>query len=221
MRKHDYYTLAMAGMLLASLLTMAACSRASPGPASVSSPTAAFVIATPTPVREGAPAVPATIVAVEAPTATRGAPPTRLPGPAPTSQTGTWVRLVAPPDQSTVWLGQPVEVRAAVSDTVGIAKMELWVNDMQVMTEFTSLATTELTHSFSWMPRAMGRSTLRVRVYNTKDEYNESAPVALYVESHSVAMTRAAVQLGIPTITPTSVLCTCTPTPTPAATVRH
>jgi Bacterial Ig domain len=205
MREHHYYALVTVGMLLASMLTVAACSQAAPGPVSVSSPTASLATVTLTPSGKGAPVARATFVAVEVPTATRGAPPSRPPSPVPTSPTGPWVQLIAPPDQSTVWLGQPIEVRAAISDTVGIARMELWVNETQVITEFTSLLTTELTHSFPWSPSATGRSTLKVRVYNTKNEYNESAPVLLHVESHSPAMTRAAEQLGVPTVTPTPV----------------
>lgn len=115
------------------------------------------------------------------------------------------ISLHQPANGSRVVAGNPVVVQATAIDETGIARMELWVNDVLAERRISASASGEspFLADFSWTPQEAGSHTLEVRAYNIRDLSGIPISVVVYTI--------------LPTTTPTP-LPTATPTPTPTAT---
>lgn len=136
-----------------------------------------------------------------------------------TRSKGPSIELVAPADGSTLARGSPVGIQAVVSDSAGIAWVQLWDDDRLVEGATPAITSTELTRYFFWIPDKTGSHTLKVMAANLQGEQGQAPPLTFFVIDTALQMTAVAAHLitATPTVTP---LPSATPTitPTPSAT---
>ena len=109
------------------------------------------------------------------------------------------VRVLSPPDHSTVWLGQPVQVQVAVSGPKAVRRLELRVDGTPVSSMIPGTTATDLTQALKWSPQAVGTAEVQVVVYFADGAPVEATPVILVVQDNTAMMTAIAERLGEPT----------------------
>jgi hypothetical protein len=117
----------------------------------------------------------------------------------PTRGARVLVRVLSPPDRSTVWLGQPVQVRVAVSGPQAVKRLELRVDGTPVSSMIPGTTATDLTEALKWSPQAVGTAEVQVVVYLADGAPVEATPVVFAVEDNTALMTVIAERLSEPT----------------------
>jgi hypothetical protein len=131
--------------------------------------------------------------------------------------------IVYPLDGSTVVFGDPVEIRAVVDDSQGVAWVQLWV-DNRPEGEVTIPEVPEVTHfvrDLPWTPQQTGDHTVRITAQNGAGQELASDPIRLYVSDDptlkAVVMARQLTQTPSLFVASTP-LPAFSPTPRPTAT---
>jgi YVTN family beta-propeller protein len=93
------------------------------------------------------------------------------------------VVIERPPSDVQVSLGDTVAVHATATDSTGVTRAELWVDDTMVATEMSPVA--EGQPSFSvvlrWRPAVQGGYRVVVKAYNASGTVGESNPITVFV----------------------------------------
>ncbi|MCB0163636.1 MAG: FHA domain-containing protein [Anaerolineae bacterium] len=144
----------------------------------------------------------------------------------PASQAPTIVMNQAPAANSAIQPGQSVTLQATASDTAGVARMELWVNDAKVDEVSSQLeqSAPSMTAGFQWTAAAPGSYALQVRAFNQNGAVSIQPVAMITVVGEAATATQTPSTLAsaptkpptAPTTSPTTAV---TPSPTtPAAT---
>jgi len=123
------------------------------------------------------------------------------------------VNIIAPAAGTQVRIGETVTVQALTVDSLGIARVELWVYDTLVGTQSLPQPVSTYQAALTWVADSPGSQVLLVRAYNTVGVASDPAAVKVTVVPDGSPTPPPTPTPG--TVTPTPA----TPTPTPA-TVR-
>jgi hypothetical protein len=114
------------------------------------------------------------------------------------------VRIVAPADGSTAYLGNTIPIRVVMDEPKGISWIELQVDGQLVKQEPPSqtVPVTELTQDILWTPEIAGPHSIRVVVRNNAGQAIPSDPIILYVVPQSAAVQATVIAAQLATATP-------------------
>lgn len=121
-----------------------------------------------------------------------------------------------PPNRTEVTLGEATLIQSTATDTTGVTKIELWVDDALYASDISPAAQGEspLSVTLDWTPQTLGSHRIVGRAYNAAGNMGESASITLIVVSGppelSPTPTRSAT--SPPSVTPTQPALTPTPT---------
>ncbi len=125
------------------------------------------------------------------------------------------VALAAPLANSSHIVGQEVKVQAAVVDTEGISRVQLWVDGQLVNSQDVEPPLPSMTIRHSWTPDTLGNHIIEIKAYNTNNRVNE--PVQVFI---TVIETTAIEPILPPTTAPTVIAqASASPTAPPETTV--
>lgn len=125
---------------------------------------------------------------------------------------GPQVRIIAPPNNSTVSRGSTIAVRVLIDDPKGIASIQLLADEQPVTTVLPSAPpVTQLTQEIQWTPDAAGPHAIKVAAQNNIGQWGYSESITLYVVDLLWQQTVIAAQLATATPNPFAVV---TPLPT-------
>ncbi len=93
-------------------------------------------------------------------------------------------------------LGAVVPIYAAATDEVGVAQIELWVDNQihSYVTSSTPLTQTILSNVFYWQAPSAGAHTLFVRARDNQDQTTDSAPLRVFIASERAPLVSLAVE---------------------------
>ena len=91
------------------------------------------------------------------------------------------VIILSPSNGAEVSLGQDVPVESVSSDSKGIDRVELWVDDAPVVPETKSPAGSPVAVTLRWIFRRTGSHTVKVKAYSTTGLVGESEAMVLNV----------------------------------------
>lgn len=93
------------------------------------------------------------------------------------------VVIERPPSGVEVRLGETIPINATATDSTGVTKMELWVDDALLATETSPVAEGQSPFSaiLRWRADARGSRRLVVKAYNAGGDIGESEPIVLVV----------------------------------------
>lgn len=131
---------------------------------------------------------------------------------------GPKVEIVRPPSGTYVEVGREVEIQSTSTDSLGVTKVELWVNDELARTDDSPVSGGQSPFSViqPWTPPQAGEYTIVVKAYNSAGEAGESLPITLRARRAVSEATPTATSL--PTATPTTISTPLSPSPTLTAT---
>jgi len=128
------------------------------------------------------------------------------------------VVIIAPPSGARATVGQEVEVQSLATDDRGIARVELWVDDVLVQQDTPP---TGQPPSFSvvqrWTPPEPGEYILVVKAYNVDGQVSEPASIRLEVQAAGEAPSPATPTATPEVTSPAPVTPTATPAPLPTS----
>lgn len=133
------------------------------------------------------------------------------------------VTITSPPNGAQVPIGQEILVQAVASDSVGLARIELWVDGMlNSMIQPTSRQA-PYTAMLRWTPTSSGAHTLTVKAVNNSNLTSDPVTITITVAgggpSASTPTAPALVTLSPPPLPATPTLTVPPPLPTPTATI--
>jgi YVTN family beta-propeller protein len=93
------------------------------------------------------------------------------------------VVIERPPSDVQVSLGDTVPVHATATDSAGVTRAELWVDDALVATEASSVAQGQPSFSvvLRWRPEVQGAHRVVVKAYNASGGVGESSAIIVFV----------------------------------------
>jgi len=93
------------------------------------------------------------------------------------------VAIARPPSGAEVKLGETIPIAATATDSEGVTKLELWVDDALLATETSPVARGQTPFSaiLRWRAETRGTRRLVVKAYNAAGNVGESEPVVLVV----------------------------------------
>ncbi len=91
------------------------------------------------------------------------------------------VAIGSPSSETTYEVGQTIEIQAAIADSQGIARVELWIDGQEVNVDNLNPPATSHTGRHTWVPQIPGNHLIEIRAYNVGDITNEPAQVIVKV----------------------------------------
>ncbi len=93
------------------------------------------------------------------------------------------VVIERPPDNTEVPLGETIPVRATATDSTGVTRAELWVDDILYASEISPVAEGQASFTvvLNWRAEVRGSHRLVVKAYNSAGNVGESEPIRLVV----------------------------------------
>ncbi|HUS69518.1 MAG TPA: Ig-like domain-containing protein [Anaerolineae bacterium] len=93
------------------------------------------------------------------------------------------VVIERPPSDVQVNLGDTVPIHATATDSTGVTRAELWVDDTLLATEMSPVAQGQPSFSvvFRWRPEVQGAYRIVVKAYNASGSVGESSPITVFV----------------------------------------
>ena len=93
------------------------------------------------------------------------------------------VVIERPPSDVQANLGDTVPVHATATDSTGVTRAELWVDDTLLATEMSPVAQGQTSFSvvFRWRPEVQGAHRIVVKAYNASGNVGESSPITVFV----------------------------------------
>jgi len=93
------------------------------------------------------------------------------------------VVIERPPSDVQANLGDTVPVHATATDSTGVTRAELWVDDASLATEMSPVAQGQASFSvvFRWRPEVQGAHRIVVKAYNGSGNVGESSPITVFV----------------------------------------
>ena len=93
------------------------------------------------------------------------------------------VVIERPPSDVQANLGDTVPVHATATDSTGVTRAELWVDDTLLATEMSPVAQGQASFSvvLRWRPEVQGAHRIVVKAYNASGNVGESSPITVFV----------------------------------------
>jgi len=93
------------------------------------------------------------------------------------------VVIERPPSDVQANLGDTLPVHATATDSTGVTRAELWVDDTLLATEMSPVAQGQTSFSvvFRWRPEVQGAHRIVVKAYNASGNVGESSPITVFV----------------------------------------
>ena len=92
------------------------------------------------------------------------------------------VKILSPPDQHTIVLGDSIQITSRVSDDNGINRVELRINDMQIHTVIAPENEKSFRTRQTWIPPDAGSHLITVIAYDNKEQASEPVSITISVE---------------------------------------
>jgi DNA-binding beta-propeller fold protein YncE len=93
------------------------------------------------------------------------------------------VVIERPPSEAQVTAGETVPIHATATDSSGVTRAELWVDDALVTSEASPVAEGQASFSvvLRWRADVQGSHRIVVKAYNAAGSVGESSPITIYV----------------------------------------